>query len=350
MRRNDEDFARGVAALLGGELSAAEPLSDGVLTLSLADGRRLVAKSVARQSLPTWRPGQPWAELVALDALGAAGAPVPKLVAADLEHGWLVTEFAGGDDLDAALASRSEEAFRLLVLGLLRLEEAFASEWEVLKPWAVARVEDDRTLAAGLASLLDPGCREAWLDLAREATEREATEGDAARGSATAGHPTQAGDACDAKTPAFWTPGPLDVRAANVVWAKDVTFLDMASYGYDVTERRLASYAQRAGKGAASLLNAAAYGWYRKVRGERAAVRLAFYDLLHWGLAIARLVAAIREPGSRAARLVAESWGDPSELVAPFARQWERERLDDPRVERVRRGFTLGRKRTGDEE
>lgn len=330
-RMADEAFARGVAVLLGSELCEVRPLSQGVLALRLKDGRRLVAKGVARQSLSAWRPGRPWAELVALDALSATGAPVPKLVAADLEHGWLVTEFVAGNPLDAARASGGEKAFRLLAEGLFSLEEAFASEWEALQPWSVARDDDDRKLAAGLAPLLEPGCRQPWMDLAREATQADAT-----------GENPMEGGGSGTKAPARWTPGPADVRAANVVWAQRVTFLDMASYGNDVTERRLASYAQRAGREPVSLLDQGAYAWYRKVRGERAAIRLAFYDLLYWGIAIARLLAAAREPGALAARLVTESWGEPEALFAPFTDQWRRQRLDDPRIERVRRGHWPG--------
>ncbi|MFS8571576.1 MAG: hypothetical protein LOD85_00905, partial [Clostridia bacterium] len=94
----DQGFARRLAGLLGADLEEARRLTGDVLYVRLSDGRQLAAKGVARQSAATWRPGEPWAELVALDALGAEGAPVPKLVAADLEHGWLAMEFADGSD------------------------------------------------------------------------------------------------------------------------------------------------------------------------------------------------------------------------------------------------------------
>ena len=83
-----------------------------------------------------------------------------------------------------------------------------------------------------------------------------------------------------------------------------MTFLDMASYGYDVTEKRLSAYAQRAGKHPATMLDEAAYADYAAFRGEGAAIRLAYYDLLFWGIGLMRLLAALRQPRSKAARLL----------------------------------------------
>lgn len=314
---HDERFAQGVAALLGEELDSVSKLGDGVLALLFSNGRRLVAKGVARQSLVGWQAGKPWAELVALDALSAVGAPVPRLIAADLEHGWLVMEMAAGDGLEEVAATRPGEAFSLLAQGLMRLEEAFAAEWESLERWAVPGPGDDRRMAESLAPLLEPGCREAWFDLVREATEDDTAPGEGS----------------------IYAPGPLDVQAANVVWEKRVTFLDMATYGYDVPEKRLSAYAQRAGPKPVTLLDARAFTAYRAMRGDRAALRLAFYDLLFWGIAAARLLAVIKNPDMPAARLLAESWGEPRRLFPEFERMWARETLDDPRVERVRAGL-----------
>ena len=72
--RVDQRFAAALAALLGGELVSVRRLGEEVIGLELEDGRRLVAKGVARQSLPSWEPGRPWAELVALDALDRGGS------------------------------------------------------------------------------------------------------------------------------------------------------------------------------------------------------------------------------------------------------------------------------------
>ena len=58
---------------------------------------------------------------------------MPKLVAADLEHGWLVTEFIPGNDLNGVCSELPCEGFSSLALGLVELEEVFASEWESLQ-------------------------------------------------------------------------------------------------------------------------------------------------------------------------------------------------------------------------
>lgn len=307
----DQGFARRLAGLLGADLEEARRLTGDVLYVRLSDGRQLAAKGVARQSAATWRPGEPWAELVALDALGAEGAPVPKLVAADLEHGWLAMEFADGSDLARARRLPAPGAFAALAGGLERLHRAFARAWDALAPWAVEGPAREREWAAGLLPFLDEEGRAAWQDLAAEALERPEA-----------------------------VPGPLDVQAANVVWqGEQVTFLDMASFGYDGKEKRLAAYAQRAGPEPVSLLDAEAYAYYRRAMGRKAALRLAFFDFLYWGMALARVFAAARHPGSAAARRLEEAWGPPQALVAPLAAMWRRPRLDDLRVERVRRGL-----------
>lgn len=317
LTRGDLEFASRLALLIGGELAHAEPLAEGALLICLSDGRKVVAKGVARQSQETWRPGRPWAELVALDALGACGAPVPKLLAADLEHGWLAVEYAAGERFEEALLRPSPGAFAPLVRGLAELEEAFGREWECLASWAAlqaAPVDELRGLAARLGRLIDKERRGAWAGLAAEALDPD-----------------------DAR------PGPLDVQPANVIWGERVTFVDMASFGYDWTERRLAAYAQRPGPKPESLLDEKAYAHYAREKGERASVRLAFFDLLYWGLALTRLLAAVRAPESAAAERVRAAWGDPERLIGPFVSMWERKRLNDPRVEQVRTGLILQR-------
>ncbi|HLS89859.1 MAG TPA: hypothetical protein VK101_01240 [Limnochordia bacterium] len=310
MSGEHQRFAKNVAALLGGELEAARPIGEAILYLKLKDGRELVAKGVARQSLASWRPGQAWAELVALDALNEVDAPVPKLVAADLHHGWLVEEFVAGDTLAKLLAHPPPGAFRSLTRGLFRLEEAFAAQWDILERWAAPPGESDRRLAELVTPLLDAKARQAWTELAAEATSAS-----------------------------VFRPGPLDVRSANVVLARDVTFLDMASYGYDVTEKRLAAYAQIAGGAPASLLDQESYRFYQGFYSEEAALRLAFYDFLFWGIGLLRLVAAAKAPTSRAAKAVREQWGKPGRLLPRYLAMWERERIAEPRIERLRQGL-----------
>lgn len=310
MSGENQRFAENVAALLGGELETARSIGEAVLYLKLKDGRELVAKGVARQSLASWRPGRAWAELVALDALNQVDAPVPKLVAADLHHGWLVEEFVAGETLARLLAHPPRGAFGSLTRGLFRLEEAFAAQWDILERWAAPPGESDRKLAELVTPLLDDKARQPWMELAAEATSASA-----------------------------FRPGPLDVRSANVVLAGDVTFLDMASYGYDVTEKRVAAYAQVAGGAPASLLDREGYRFYQDLRGDEAALRLAFYDLLFWGIGLLRLVAAAKAPKSRAAMAVREQWGEPGRLLPRYLAMWERERLAEPRIERLRQGL-----------
>jgi len=312
LTEEDIEFARGLASLLGGELTRAERLGPEVLLVHLGDGRRLVAKGVARQSWESWRPGRPWAELVALDALGALGAPVPRLVAVDQEHGWLAMEYVPGTGIEEAALRPSPGAFASLTAALQALEEAFAAEWQSLSPWAAASPGQPWELAARLVPLLDADAHGAWAEVAGEALDPSAVR-----------------------------PGPLDVQPDNVVWGERVALIDMASFGYDWTEKRLAAYAQRAGPRPVSLLDRRAYAHYAEAKGEQAAVRLAFFDLLYWGVALTRLLAAMRDPGSKAAGRLRSAWGEPQALVAPFASMWQRERIADPRVERVRNGLRL---------
>lgn len=296
--------------MLGGELCATRSLGDAVLYLRLRDGRELVAKGVARQSVPSWEPGRPWAELVALDALSAAGAPVPNLIAADLNHGWLIQEFVPGETMTEVLRREEQDAFGALAHGLIRLEAAFEAQWDALERWAVPAHRRDRRLAELAEPLLNEGARLSWKELAALATEEEAAR-----------------------------PGPLDVRSGNAIWAGTVTFLDMASYGYDVTEKRLVAYAQVAGSAPASLLDENSYTEYMAMRGERAAVRLAYYDLLFWAIALVRLIAALKQPESKAGRMVKKVWGEPTRLLPLYKAMWERTRVADARIDQVRQGL-----------
>src|SRR5690606_26201601 len=55
-------------------------------------------------------------------------------------------------------------------------------------------------------------------------------------------------------------------------------FLDLASIGYEHSERRLVAYAQGVSPKVFSLLDPAAYGWYMRAYGDESTYRLLGYD------------------------------------------------------------------------
>src|SRR5690606_24645886 len=108
--------------------------------------------------------------------------------------------------------------------------------------------------------------------------------------------------------------GPLDVQSRNVVASgeRGVVFLDFATVGRASREKRLAAYAQSFRPEPRTLLVPEAYAAFRREAGEEAALRLAFYDFLFFGLAYARAVAAGEAPGAGRA------------AAAGFVRAWTR--------------------------
>lgn len=288
----------------------ASPLSPETVLLKLDDGRALVWKGVPRQAAERWRPGEPWAELVALDALGAVGGAVPSLVACDLKNGWLISEYVDGVPLDALPDERRASGWSSLVEGYLRLEAHFEEVWGELEPFSVPFEDETEALARGILSLFppDPLAASAWLSLLDEALQGERT------------------------------PGSLDVRGANALLGEDgVTFLDFATLGLEYPEKRLVAYARRPDPFRPGLLETGGFMDYADIAGEDGAVRLAFFDFLYWGLLISRLKAAQAFPDSPRLAWVKEAWPDLKAAYKGALRMWAMPRIEEERVLEVRR-------------
>lgn len=263
--------------------------------LKLKDGRELVLKGVPRQERASWQPGTPWTELQALDILSAAGAPVPKLVAADPQAGWLMNTFLPGRPLGEVLPVVGDAAFPALVAGLTQIERILSAYASELTP----HTADDAPsawfdMAKRMESLLTSEAAEAWAKLIQDVLD-----------------------------PAALTLGPLDIHAGNAIWHRDqVYFIDFATAGPDFPERRLAAYGQAVSPQVASALTPAAYASYVEAAGHKAGLRLAVFDLLFWGVVLSRLRA-----------------GDPNPLREWALAQWRRDRLPDGRLAIVIEGL-----------
>lgn len=289
--------------------------------LRLKDGRELVLKGVPRQERERWRPGRAWTELVALDLLAAAGAPVPQLLAADTRAGWLLRQYIPGPPLGTVLLPTDPgpgptpgpaDIFRALADGLRRIEQVLAAAAAELAPHVddVAHATWKR-MAARLESLLAPEAADAWQELVREALD-----------------------------PAALTLGPLDIHAGNAVWHEGrVYFVDFATLGPDFPERRLAAYGQAVRPKAASALTAEVYAAYAEEAGPRAALRLAVFDLLFWGVVLQRLRIMTEQPESPDALRLRREWGEAAALSAGAIAQWHRERVPDARLAAVVAGL-----------
>lgn len=291
------------------------PLGCEATYLRLKDGRELVLKGVPRQDRERWRPGQAWTELQVLDILGAAGAPVPKLVAADPQAGWLLLTYLPGQPLGEVLprlSDASSSLFSALVEGLRTIEGVFSSFASELAPYvADAAPSTWSSMASQMEALLTPCAASAWRALVQDVMEPEAL-----------------------------TLGPLDIHAGNAIWYQgQLYFIDFATIGPDFPERRIAAYGQVAWPKAASSLTPEAYGTYSDTAGPKAALRLAVFDLLFWGVVLERLQVMENEPTSPlGARLRAEL-GDPEPLRKGALVQWRRNRVDDARVATVVAGL-----------
>lgn len=304
----DSGALQALGSLLGSPVRAAAWLAESAVRLELENGRKLVWKRVPRQWADRWKPGRPWAELVALDALSALGAPVPALIACDLEHGWLLSEFVEGVALDEVPESERSAAWKRLVEGYMGLERLLEEAWDALTPFAEAFDDDAETLAQGLLALFpaDPAAAAAWSSLTSVALKGRRT------------------------------PGTLDVRAANALLTEGgVVFLDFATVGLERPEKRLVAYARRPDPFRPGLLEFEGFLEYDGVAGEEGAVRLAFYDFLYWGLFLARCKAALAAPGSPRLERVTAALGDVEAAYEGALRMWAMPRLDDARVRKV---------------
>lgn len=289
-----------MARLLGSDATSVRELSAAAWLLSLTDGRRVVIKRVPRQEARDWRPGRPWTELVAIDFLSSEGLSVPKLLAADLNHGWLIREYVEGRPLHLLVDEPTFAVYRALVHHLEHIEQvlqAHRHELGGIRWWDLQRGSDPLWWAQRLESRLSPQVRGAWRDLAVEA----------AAGAIQL--------------------GPLDVQAANALWDGEKTWLiDWATVGQDYRERRLVAYAQAAFPTPVTLLDEAAYQRHAREFGASAARCLAFWDLAFWGTAWVR----------------AQSGQTYSEAnVQTIAAMWRRHRLNDARIAAVQSGLML---------
>lgn len=304
----DAAALKAVGSLLGSPISSAAWLSGEVARLELQDGRRLVWKRVPRQWAQRWKPGGPWAELAALDALSALGGPVPALVACDLENGWLIVEHVEGVPLDELPPSQRSQGWTSLVESYFELERRFEEAWDDLASFAEVFDDETESLARGVLALFphNPAAESAWLKLTREALRGKRT------------------------------PGSLDLRAANALLAgHSVVFLDFATIGLERPEKRLVAYARRPDPLRPGLLEFEGFLEYAGIAGEDGALRLAFFDFLYWGLFLARCKAVLAAPSSSRLSGVRAALGDPAAAYEGALRMWARPRLDDERVRKV---------------
>lgn len=300
--------------LFGVPVVTTRHLAGEATYLKLADGRELVLKGVPRQERSRWRPGTPWAELVALDAIGALGGPVPRLVALDLEAGWLLRTYEPGRPLSQEIPTGEKDPglFSSLVAALFHLERLFVEAQDAIKAHTTAAAPSLwGTLHTRMQGLLSAQAQEAWAELSREVL-----------------------------TPDALTVGPLDINAGNALWQRSrIIFLDFATIGPDFPERRLASYAQIAWPKVGSSLDANAFSRYRAEYGNQAALRLALFDLLYWAIALSRLRVVLDHPESAAARALAGEVPEPERLWQPTLDMWTRRRLSDERINTIVRGI-----------
>ena len=286
----------------------------------------MIHKEVPRQDLPSWRPGAPWTELVWIDYLSTEGLPVPPLVAADVDHGWLVEGFVRGSLYSGTL---TPGAVLRLVDSVVRIEAA-----------CEAAPADVRAFSAGKVEV-DPR-RERWI-IARWLRDEAlpALDGlvDAAFGGAR---------------PLL---GPVDIRAENAIDTGDrAVLIDFAAMGEDYRERRIAGYAWTARPEPRCILGEEDYRTVERTLGPQAALRLAFFDFAHCAWALARTAAgghastrvrtarAGRKAGAERAAVAggeAGADGDDDFSVRLLEREWLRPRIDDERVEAVRFGLRI---------
>lgn len=301
--------------VLGSEVIHSRRLPGEATHIKLADGRELVLKGVPRQERSSRQPGQPWTELVALDSLGAEGAPVPRLVAADVGDGWLIRDYDPGQPLNELLATKKQPSslFSTLVRDLLSIESACLTAADELGPFIVAHssIDEVRGLAQGIEPLLLPGARSAWQDLINMAL-----------------------------APDTLSLGPVDNHPGNALWQGDrLIFIDFATVGLDFMERRIVAYSQLAYPTVASIITPHAYDHYRAVAGEQATLRLALFDLLFWGIVLSRLYALRAQPESGAAIALRAAWPDADALWEPAYAMWTRFRLANATITTIGKGL-----------
>lgn len=308
--------------LLGSVVTEVRPLTAGTTYIQLEDGRELIHQSVPRQEQPAWQPGTPWAELAVFDVFTSHCAPLPRLRAADVQAGWLIRDYVPGKPLahvltpyDGADEHADGKLFNCLLTGLRTVHSVFAKETEALQPFVVAA--DDGWLpriVQRLARFLTPSGRKAWHELTWLVLHKQPPH-----------------------------LGPADVQAGNVIVShNDCTFIDMATIQFDWAERRLVAYSQKAHNPVGSLLTPEAYRVYEKQYGTEAMQRLALFDFIFWGIALARLHVLRTQPHSEAAHaLQAAGLADDPALWQTTQAMWQRQRTTDDLIERIANSLTV---------
>lgn len=284
--------------ILGHDLAESTELSSDAWRAVLTDGTAVVVKRVPRQSRHTWRPGRPWAELVALDLLCAEGGPVPKLLAVDLERGHLVLSYVEGVTLRSIEAPRGDGTFAALDRALAKSEAILEEADDELRPFLEEPAAAERTeMFERVRRLLQPDAAEAWRHLLALGFKEEV---DGLR------------------------LGSLDLQPENAITdGRQVTLIDFASLGRLDRERRLIAYVHRAHPVPGTLLHRDGYDDYCKRWGLDAGMRLAAYDFA--------FIAPVFETA------LARQMSLPA--VETLITMWQRHRLADPRVDEVRFGL-----------
>lgn len=301
------------------------PLGGETQLITLADGRQLVIKPVSRQEQDVWCSGKPWVEAAAYDFLLDKEAPVPKLIGIDARHGWIALEFISGLNLEEAAPkedNNDQTLFQAAIEAVRRLEQAlvgFDGEMDQLglgRPVGFQQPPD-------IGRLLSPKAQRALESISSDVL------GDVRKG---------AWDSVPL--------GPTDMRGANALWTGErIVIVDLATLGHLPSEQRLAAYLQRTRPPFHTYITSRSLAHYQRVRGDVAALRLAYYDLIYWGLVLARLIAVQKEPESPAASTVRREWGDDaSSLWNQAWSMWNRERLDDERIKIITSGLVAGGK------
>lgn len=284
--------AHTIRALVGGEPAAVRALSPDATWVRTEAGQELVVKRVPRQERSHWRPGRPWVELVTLDLLAAAGGPVPRLLAADLEGGWLVLAYVPGKTLLEAAGCAGDTCFAALTDAVVQVESILQEEEEAIRSFLPDPPTDDAApLIEAVEAALLPEAAAQWRSLVLEAF---------------------AG--------ARRTLGSLDLQPGNALAAGErVLLIDFSVVGWTVRERRLVAYAHRSRPRPGTILTQSAYAAYRDRAGDGAALRLAVYDMAY----------ALRLLAGRA------GLGLAGEELDDALRLWRRPRLDDRRLAAV---------------
>lgn len=275
------------------------PLSPDVWHVRTDPSTSIIVKRVPRQARPCWKPGQPWAELVVLDLLAAEQAPVPQVLAADLEQGFMVMAFIEGkslvDNADPSIDTSS--LLRILTTSLKHIEKILGRFETTLRPYLLPADDTGcRAMFDKVAALLNPEARQAWSDLLAEGFDT-----------------SQPGP----------TLGSLDVQPGNaIVHDGKVTLIDFATVGWAHTEQRIVGYMHHMRPAPGTLLDDEGYRSYLSMEGKRATLRLAAYD---FAFTAQMFTIAANEGDVAAGTRIIEVW--------------KRPRTADKRVEQVRLGL-----------